>query len=924
MTKHADWESQVDESQRRRFEAAWIRGDRPSLESFLPPADEPGFLPTLAELVQIDMEFAWKAWKTRRDAGAASVARRPDAVEQYLERFPQLRRHDLLSPLLQQECLLRRGHDEALDWNELQLRFARLGMGDEAFATVWAAIGPREVAVNDTLPIKDDWPALGRFENYEVLEEIGRGGMGVVFRALQKSPPRTVALKVMRPEVLPSLSRWSQDEGWQRFRREAQAAARLEHEHIVTIYEVGDSGGAHFFSMRYVEGKSLAEMLRGGPLENLPAARYVEQAARAVDEAHRHGVLHRDLKPGNILVDARTDRALVADFGLAKLLEGAEELTREGDVVGTPPYMPPEQARDSAAVVPQSDIYALGATLYHLLTGRPPFQAATPLQTLRQVLDQEPVPPSQLNRAIARDLETICLKCLNKEPAQRYATGAELADDLARYAAGEPVRARRIGPAGRAARWCRRNPGLALASALAALFLLAALAATSIGYATASAALGEKSAALYQKERALHEAESSYRRSREVVNQFFTVVSDDILLDQPGMQPLRNRLLQLAMDSYQQFLAERGEDPALLDEIGRTHYRVGLITESLEPGSGKALEEFARARRIQRRLLAEGDEDSYDALGDTLNALGRVHVARGELQAASADLGEAKSIRTALADNRPEHRDYQRKLANTIMNLGLVQARLRQSSEALESLEAAQSRRRMLLDGRDIERADQQQLLVWRDVAMGHFNRAQLARTMKQAAEFEREMAEALSIFETLVRIESRDLNSRSRLASGHHLAGAVLLQAGDFNGAARHFTAAIQVLEDLTRHNPRVLEFREQLAAVYLDEGALQFDRREYAEAARTLALARDMLRPLAPPPDSTEQSLLRRNYAVALRELARAQLALEQPDKAAKNLESARQFFQILKQQAGSEPSAQQDLEATLRLLQRVNRAL
>ena len=251
---------------------------------------------------------------------------------------------------------------------------------------------------------------------------------------------------------------------------EAQLTAQLDHDSLVTVFEVGQVEGRPFYSMKYVEGRSLYDILRDGPLENRRVARYLESAARGVEEAHRHGILHRDLKPHNILIDAKTERALVADFGLAKLATFDGGLTAEGDVFGTPAYMSPEQAVDSSRVTTLSDVYSLGATLYHALTGRPPFQAANHLETRAQVIDREPVPPRAFNSAVDRDLETICLKAISKEPARRYATAGTLADDLGRWLRGEPITARSVRRLERGWRWCRRNP---LVSTLAAAVALA-------------------------------------------------------------------------------------------------------------------------------------------------------------------------------------------------------------------------------------------------------------------------------------------------------------------------------------------------------------------------------------------------------------------------------------------------------------------
>src|SRR5262245_6025199 len=477
--------------------------------------------------------------------------------------------------------------------------------------------------------------------------------MGVVYRAKQLSAERIVALKVIRSDQLAALPARQRAAAVERFHHESLATARLEHEHIVTVFEVGEADGEPFFSMRFVEGQSLAELLQSGPIEGRRAASYLEAVARAVAAAHEAGILHRDLKPQNILVDGRTDRALVADFGLAKLLEQPSELTRAGDVMGTPAYMSPEQARDSSRLTVQSDVYSLGATLYHMLVGRPPFQAATAVETLRQVQDDEPAAPSRQNRAVDRDLETICLKCLHKEPPRRYVSAAALAEDLKRYQDGFPIQARPAGYAARLRRWCRRNPLLAGAVALAATFLAAALAATSVGYVTTSAALAGKS-------KALLESEQSYQQSREVVNQFFTLVSEDVLLNQPGAQPLRNELLQLALVHYQRFLAERGQDPALLEEIARTHYRVALIQQAIQPEAGAGLTSLKEALRLQRELLAASpvSESLQEALGDTLNALGQ---RSDESKSALPLLEESRQIRQRLADRHADQLEFRRK-----------------------------------------------------------------------------------------------------------------------------------------------------------------------------------------------------------------------------------------------------------------------
>lgn len=343
-----------------------------------------------------------------------------------------------------------------------------------AFRAANALAGPEAGA--DTL-VLDDIPGVGEtlryVGDYEILEVIARGGMGVVYRARQRSLNRVVALKMLLG------GGHAGEEYKRRFRQEAETAAKLQHPNIVPIYETGEHLGQPYFSMEYVAGTDLGQRTRDRPLPPEEAARLVQAVAAAIEYAHRQGVLHRDLKPSNILVGA-DGRPRITDFGLARHTDLDSSLTLTGATLGTPGYLPPEQVsvkRGQAG--PPSDVYALGGLLYHLLTGRAPFQAASVAEALQQVLWTEPAPPGRIRPGVPKDLETICLKCLRKDPARRYASARALADDLGRWLQRVPILARPVPRLERAIHWSRRHP--AAAALAAVLALLATLGA--VGFA---------------------------------------------------------------------------------------------------------------------------------------------------------------------------------------------------------------------------------------------------------------------------------------------------------------------------------------------------------------------------------------------------------------------------------------------------------
>ncbi len=499
--------------------------------------------------------------------------------------------------------------------------------------------------------LADDAPEV---PGYEVQRELGRGGMGVVYLARQVSLNRSVALKLLPSgKQLGALVR-------QRFQAEAESAARISHPGVVGVYEVGESNGRPYFALEFCPGGSLAAKLAGTPLPPRQAAEVVERVARAVQAAHDAGVVHRDLKPDNVLF-AADHTPKVADFGLAKPVQTDSHLTADGAILGTPSYMAPEQARgDSKLVGPPADVYALGAVLYECLTGRPPFRAATLMETLTQVMTADPVPPRKLVPGLPKDLETVCLKCLEKDPARRYPSAAAVADDLRRWLDGRPIVARPVSPPERAWKTLRRRPEIGVIAGV----VLAAV-GTVVGVLAASnASLTRERNAAVAAQQAAEQSRAEADGQRVKANDRLAAAVDAVesmightaaesWTLNPHLQEERRKLLEDAVAFYERLAATDGGDPVVRREAARANLRAGRAWLNLGDNA-KALAACRKAVALHATLLADGPADPAEAAAaaDARSMLGHALAVTGDYPAALAEYTTAVGLaETAVAAN---------------------------------------------------------------------------------------------------------------------------------------------------------------------------------------------------------------------------------------------------------------------------------
>lgn len=710
------------------------------------------------------------------------------------------------------------------------------------------------------------------FGHYELIEPIAKGGMGIVYKARQRNLNRIVAIKMILA------GQFADQSDIDRFYAEAEAAAALSHPNIVAIHEIGEVQGQHFFSMDYIEGQSLAALVQENPLRPRRAAEFVRTIAETMQFAHESGVVHRDLKPANILLDKR-QRPLITDFGLAKQVTGQSQRTMAGSIVGTPSYMPPEQAAGKIDEIgPWSDLYSLGAILYELLTGRPPFRSASPFETVRQVLETDPLSPRLLNENVPKDLETICLKCLQKERVRRYASAQELADELGRFLRGEPIHARPISQIARFWRLCKRHPITASAIATAAVFFVAASIISTVAYVKTSAALAQ--------------SDQSFREAVNTVNELFTVASEETLLNQPGMQPVREKLLTKAKEYFERFSKQRADDPTVAFELAGAYFRLGRIAAMLQ-SPNDALKPYAKAREIQERLVAKlpSDAKRIEALGDTINFIGIARASLADFKGAHREFDEAVKLREQLVADSAGNSEYQRGLANTHMNIGVINRSTRDYAAARQQFEEAQRIRQESLAA-DPERDVAAKLR--RDLGQGYFSLGRLDVDEQNFSTAVEHFKSAAALFEEFATENPEDLENQKNLTLVYRLLGDVL---PDPDEARKWYGRALARIQPLSEQNPKVVDYPIEWAGVLANLFALELKAGNTADARAALQQARDILQRFPNVPRCQT------DLVDTLRELASLQASAGENDAATKNLQDALTIVRGLVKQFGEE---------------------
>jgi serine/threonine protein kinase len=791
----ADWK-RID-SVCDRFEAAIRAGERPDPAQFLGEFQGPARDLLFRELLPLELEAS-------RGRGE-----RPDAPS-YRERFPQ---HTAAI-------------EEAFALLELDGPTMHPAEKRAASAPVPGASVSKSTEVDGELSRADlnsvVLEAL-RSEGYEVVGELGRGGMGVVYLARKIALGRLCALKM----ILAGAHAGSAALG--RFRAEAAAIARLRHPDIVQIYHVGEADGLPYLELEYLPGGGLDQALDGSPRPTETAARLVEIMACAIAEAHRQGIVHRDLKPANILLDA-AGRPKVADFGLAKILDSDDGLTKTRAVLGSPSYMAPEQADgDARSVGATTDVYALGAILYELLTGRPPFRAATALLTLTQVKESDPVPPSRFQPGVPGDIETICLKCLEKAPARRYSTADALAEDLRRFLSGEPVLAKPVPSWERAWKWARRRPALAAAltvsTAAILLLLVGAL------YYNARLRVSVREARAAQRE-ALEQWNRTFRNLNQLV---FEV--HDKLGKTPATRAARRQVLDTALAGLEE-VAESAKTAA--PDIGRAvaHQKLGDIFREIgRMEDARRQYESARSLAEQLAIAAPRDLAISECLSRTFAGLGDLGLHADRLEEAVQYFRRVVDLAEMNVQINPDRAMARSDLLEAYFRLGRAYGFNRELDQAAVWFSKMQQlAQRWCQDEPDNTQP--------RDLLSTAYRKlADVWKLGGDAASARGDYKKAVALGTLVVAAEPANLDYKLHLALALDDLASTQHRLGQLDQASPRLRQAEQLFSELVKADPEDVDNQVRLVQTQYHLGCLEMDQIELPAAAVHLRVARDGL---------------------------------------------------------------------------------
>lgn len=750
----------------------------------------------------------------------------------------------------------------------------------------------------------------GHSSRFSILRLHQRGGLGRVSIALDEELSREIALK----EILPAHA--DNEENRTRFVREAEITGALEHPGVVPVYSLGQfADGRPYYAMRFIRGMNLQMAIEDfyrqadGSAESQLRFRglvaKIIHTCQTIEYAHSRGVIHRDIKPGNIMLGDYGE-TLVVDWGLAKTLDeeafstdvstappvqaskrASSTSTQVGRVVGTPSYMSPEQAAGRLdALGPTSDIYSLGATLYQLLTGKIAFRG-TEEEVLGNVQLGRFAKPREVNPKAPKALEAICLKAMARLSEDRYQSARDMADDLERYMADEQVRAYSEPLLAKAWRWTRNHKAVVISSAAA---LAVAVTVLTIGMILVTAAYdrehkqrnrAEENFSIATEQRNL--AERNFKLARNAVQDYFVTISEETLLKQHGMQDLRKTLLQQALDYYQEFLDQRGEDPTLKREVAEAHYLAGKITQTIDSPE-RAMDHFLAAADLQKQLFEENPQSQglIAELGNTLNAIGEAHIRKFDLEAALEQFDASSKLRATLAEVKPDDTEAARTLANSYMNIGTVYKYQGEFDDAIQAMQRAQMIRVSQLEEK---KPDNPKLK--RDLGMGYYNLATVRQELGNSNRAETHYLQAVKVFSELQIAQPNSIDYNRFLAACQRMLGD-LLKESDPEKSIDYYRRSQKVLESSRSQNPNVVDIAADLSGLYLNLGDLLHSQGKLDDALDVLDRSIKVLEDLSE--DLTDVPWYRLDLGRAQRSVGVILAEAGRPEEAKGQLETSR----------------------------------